>query len=153
MSLEGKKAPDFTLAGSDGRDHALGEYAGRTVVIYFYPRDNTPGCTKEAQAFRDRQAAIQELGATVLGVSPDDPASHAKFRDKYQLNFRLLSDVDHQVAEQFGAWREKTRFGKTSLGIQRSTYLIDAAGTVRKVWKNVSVDGHDEQVLGAIREL
>lgn len=149
----GTSAPDFTLPADDGSSLQLSQLRGKPVVLYFYPRDDTPGCTKEAEAFRDRQAAIQELGATVLGVSPDDSASHQKFRDKYQLNFRLLSDVDHQIAEQYGAWREKTRFGKTSMGIQRSTYLIDADGTVRKVWKNVSVDGHDEQVLAAIREL
>jgi peroxiredoxin Q/BCP len=149
----GATAPDFTLPADDASNVALNRLRGKPVVLYFYPRDDTPGCTKEAQAFRDRKAEIQKLGATVLGVSPDDPASHAKFRDKYQLNFRLLSDADHQVAEQYGAWREKTRFGKTSMGIQRSTYLIDAGGTVRKVWKNVSVDGHDEQVLAAIREL
>jgi peroxiredoxin Q/BCP len=149
----GASAPDFTLPADDGSDVKLSHLRGKPVVLYFYPRDDTPGCTKEANAFRDRQAEIQKLGATVLGVSPDDPASHQKFRDKYQLNFQLLSDVDHQVAEQYGAWREKTRFGKTSMGIQRSTYLIDAGGTVRKVWENVSVDGHDEQVLAGIREL
>ena len=96
---------------------------------------------------------MEQLGATVLGVSPDDPASHQKFRDKYQLNFRLLADADHRVADEYGAWREKVRFGKTSMGIQRSTFLIDAGGIVREVWKNVSVDGHDEQVLAALRGL
>ncbi len=149
----GTKAPDFTLPADDGTNISLRQFRGKPVVLYFYPRDNTPGCTKEAQAFRDRHAALVKLGAIVLGVSPDDLDSHARFRDRHGLNFRLLSDVDHRVAEQYGAWREKTRFGKKSMGIQRSTYLIDAQGVVRQVWKKVNVDGHDEQVLAALGQL
>lgn len=149
----GTKAPDFTLPADDGSKISLRQFRGKPVVLYFYPRDNTPGCTKEAQAFRDRHAAFVKRGAIVLGVSPDDLDSHAGFRDRHGLNFRLLSDVDHRVAEQYGAWREKTRFGKKSMGIQRSTYLIDAQGVIRKVWKRVSVDGHDAQVLGALEQL
>jgi peroxiredoxin Q/BCP len=149
----GKKAPDFTLPADDGSKVKLSELRGKPVILYFYPRDDTPGCTREACSFRDRKTDMEQLGATVLGVSPDDPASHQKFRDKYQLNFRLLADADHRVADKYGAWREKVRFGKKSMGIQRSTFLIDAGGIVREVWKNVSVDGHDEQVLTAIREL
>jgi peroxiredoxin Q/BCP len=149
----GKKAPDFTLPADDGSKIKLSELRGKPVVLYFYPRDDTPGCTREACSFRDRKADIEQLGATVLGVSPDDPASHGKFRDKYQLNFRLLADAEHRVADKYGAWREKVRFGKKSMGIERSTFLIDAGGVVRKVWKDVSVDGHDEQVLAALREL
>ncbi|MFM7517120.1 MAG: thioredoxin-dependent thiol peroxidase, partial [Pirellula sp.] len=126
---------------------------GSPVVLYFYPKDDTPGCTKEACAFRDRSEELKKLGAVVLGVSPDTPASHTKFRDKYSLNFTLLADESHEVAEKFGAWREKNMYGKKSMGIQRSTYLIDAQGKVAKVWKKVSVDGHDAEVLEALQEL
>jgi len=149
----GEKAPDFTLPADDGANVSLSQFRGKPVVLYFYPRDNTPGCTREAQAFRDRHGELLKLGAVVLGVSPDDPKSHGRFRDQHGLNFRLLSDVDHQVAMQYGAWREKVRFGKKSMGIQRSTYLIDGQGIVRKVWKKVNVDGHDEQVLAALKQL
>lgn len=149
----GAKAPDFTLPADSGRKVKLSEFRGKPVVLYFYPKDDTPGCTKEACAFRDLQAEMQALGAVVLGVSADDVDSHAKFRDKYQLNFPLLADTDHKVAEKYGAWREKVRFGKKSFGIQRSTFLIDAEGKIRKVWKSVQVDGHDQQVLDALREL
>ncbi|HUY31460.1 MAG TPA: thioredoxin-dependent thiol peroxidase [Pirellulales bacterium] len=150
---EGRKAPDFTLAADDGEKVKLKDFRGRPVVLYFYPRDDTPGCTREACAFRDRQAELAKLGATMLGVSTDDQPSHVKFRDKFQLNFPLLADVEHQVAEKYGAWREKNMYGKKSWGIQRSTFVIDAEGVVRKVWKRVQVDGHDEQVLAALRAL
>ncbi|MBL9122091.1 MAG: thioredoxin-dependent thiol peroxidase [Planctomycetaceae bacterium] len=149
----GEKAPDFTLPSDGGGKIKLSALKGSPVVLYFYPRDDTPGCTKEACAFRDQSKALAKLGAQVLGVSTDDVASHDKFRDKYKLNFPLLADVDHKVAERYGAWREKNMYGKKSMGIQRSTYLIDAAGKVAKVWKKVSVDGHDDQVLEALQEL
>jgi peroxiredoxin Q/BCP len=122
-------------------------------VLYFYPKDDTPGCTREACAFRDQKAALKKLGARVFGISPDDVASHERFRDKYDLNFPLLADPGHKMAEKYGAWREKNMYGKKKMGIQRSTYLIDAAGKVAKVWKAVKVDGHDEHVLKAIAEL
>ena len=149
----GQKAPAFTLTADDGSKVRLSELKGRPVVLYFYPKDDTPGCTREACAFRDQQAPLKKLGAVVLGVSTDSIESHGKFRDKYRLNFPLLADEDHAVAEKYGAWREKNRYGKKSLGIQRSTFLIDAAGKVAKVWKQVNVDGHDEKVLEALREL
>ena len=149
----GKKAPDFTLPADDGTQVRLSQLRGKPVVLYFYPRDDTPGCTREACAFRDRKEQIAAQAVAVLGVSCDDVESHQRFRDKYALNFRLLADVDHQVAEDYGAWREKVRFGKKSMGIQRSTFLIDAKGVVRKVWKSVEVDGHDEQVIQAIGEI
>jgi peroxiredoxin Q/BCP len=149
----GTKAPDFTLPADDGSKVKLSDLRGKPVVLYFYPRDDTPGCTREACSFRDRKSDMEQLGAAVLGVSPDNVASHQKFRDKHQLNFPLLADAEHKVAEKYGAWREKVRFGKKSMGIQRSTYLIDSAGVIRKVWKKVDVDGHDEQVLAALREL
>ena len=149
----GKKAPDFTLPADGGGRVKLSGLRGKPVVLYFYPRDDTPGCTREACAFRDRKKELVELGATVLGVSTDGVESHEKFRDKHGLNFPLLADAEHKVAEKYGAWREKTRFGKKSMGIQRSTFLIDADGVVRKVWKSVKVDGHDEHVLAALGEL
>lgn len=149
----GKKAPDFTLPADDGTKVKLSRLRGSPVVLYFYPRDNTPGCTREACAFRDRKSDLGKLAATVLGVSTDTLESHEKFRDKHGLNFPLLADTQHKVAEKYGAWREKTRFGKKSMGIQRSTFLIDAEGVLRKVWKSVKVDGHDQQVIEALGEL
>lgn len=150
---EGKKAPDFTLAADDGTKVKLSQLRGKPVVVYFYPKDDTPGCTREACAFRDRHSDLKKLGAVVLGISPDNAASHAKFRGKFDLNFPLLCDTDHKVAEKFGAWREKNMYGKVSMGVQRSTFLIDAEGKVAKVWKRVQVDGHDEQVIEALRGL
>jgi thioredoxin-dependent peroxiredoxin len=149
----GAKAPAFTLTADNGVKVRLADLAGSPVVLYFYPKDDTPGCTKEACAFRDLAADMRKLGAKVLGVSPDDVASHVAFRDKYKLNFPLLADADHALAEKYGAWREKNMYGKKSMGVQRSTYLIDAEGRVAKVWKRVQVDGHDQQVLAALKEL
>jgi len=149
----GQRAPAFTLTADDGTKVRLADLKGRPVVLYFYPRDDTPGCTREACAFRDRQAKLKKLGAVVLGVSGDSIQSHQKFRDKYRLNFPLLADEDHRVAEKYGAWREKNMYGKKSMGIQRSTFLIDPKGKVVKVWKQVKVDGHDEQVLNILEEL
>jgi peroxiredoxin Q/BCP len=149
----GAEAPTFTVACDDGQELSLADLRGTPVVLYFYPKDDTPGCTIEACAFRDRKDEIQELGVHVLGMSPDDVESHAKFRDKFELNFPLLADIGHSVAEQYGAWREKTRNGQTSMGVHRSTFLIDAAGKVAKVWQDVTVEGHDEEVLNAVRAL
>lgn len=149
----GKKAPAFTLVSDQGEKVKLADLAGSPVVLYFYPKDDTPGCTKEACNFRDRLDEIQQHGAKVFGVSPDDAKSHQKFRDKYSLNFPLLIDTDHKVAEKYGAWREKNMYGKKTMGIQRSTYLIGPDGKVAKVWKKVSVDGHDDQVIEALAEL
>lgn len=150
---EGDKAPAFTLSDDSGAKVRLADLKGSPVVLYFYPKDDTPGCTKEACAFRDRTKELTALGAKVLGVSPDDVASHAKFRDKFSLNFPLLADPDHAVAEKYGAWREKNMYGKKSMGVQRSTFLIGPTGKVAKVWKRVSVDGHDQQVIDALNEL
>jgi peroxiredoxin Q/BCP len=150
---EGQKAPAFTLTADNGKKVKLSDFAGKPVVLYFYPKDDTPGCTREACAFRDASAPLKKAGAVVLGVSADDTASHMKFRDKFKLNFPLLSDTDHKVAEKYGAWREKNMYGKVSMGIQRSTFLIDPAGKVAKVWKRVQVDGHDQKVLEALNKL
>jgi peroxiredoxin Q/BCP len=149
----GDKAPAFNLASDSGEKIKLADLKGKPVVLYFYPRDDTPGCTKEACAFRDRSKELAKLGAQVLGVSTDTEASHVKFRDKFKLNFPLLADTDHAVAEKYGAWREKNMYGKKSMGIQRSTFLIDGQGKIVRVWKKVQVDGHDEQVLEALAEL
>jgi peroxiredoxin Q/BCP len=149
----GQPAPDFTLATDSGKKLKLSSLKGSPVVLYFYPKDDTPGCTKEACSFRDRSKELQKLDATVLGISADTVESHVDFRDKFKLNFPLLADVDHQVAEKYGAWREKNMYGKKFMGIQRSTFLIDGKGRVFKVWKGVKVDGHDEQVIAALQEL
>ncbi len=149
----GTKAPAFTLTDDQGQKVKLSELKGSPVVLYFYPRDDTPGCTKEACAFRDRYDELQQAGVTLLGVSGDTAESHIKFRAKYDLPFPLLVDAEHKVSEKYGAWREKNLYGKKSMGIQRSTFLIDADGKVAKVWKRVRVDGHDDQVLEAVREL
>ena len=150
---EGAPAPDFTLQADDGKEVRLSALRGKPVVLYFYPKDDTPGCTKEACAFRDRSADLKGKGAVVLGVSPDDVTSHGRFRDKYSLNFPLLADTGHRVAETYGAWREKNMYGKKKMGIVRSTFLIGADGLVKRVWKAVKVDGHDAAVIAALLEL
>jgi len=153
MVKEGHKAPDFTLPSSDGKEVSLKDLRGKPVVLYFYPKDDTPGCTREACAFRDAHAAIRKAGAVVLGVSPDSVVSHEKFRAKYKLNFPLLADADKSVAKRYGAFGEKVLYGKKVVGMIRSTFLIDGEGVVRKVFPRVKVDGHDEQVLGALSQL
>jgi peroxiredoxin Q/BCP len=150
---EGAKAPDFSLLSHEGTKLKLSSLKGQPVVLYFYPKDDTPGCTREACSFRDAKAKFAKHKAVIVGVSPDSPASHAKFRAKYKLPFTLLADVDHTVAEKYGAWREKNMYGRKSMGIARSTFVIDASGRVAKVFKAVKVDGHDEQVLEALAEL
>ena len=149
----GQKAPAFTLSTDDGSQVRLTALLGAPLVVYFYPKDDTPGCTKEACAWRDCQAELTQLGVKLLGISPDTVESHAKFRDKHALNFPLLADPDHTVAESYGAWGEKTFMGRKSIGIRRSTFVIDREGKVAKAWHKVSVDGHDEQVLAALAKL
>ncbi len=153
MFKEGQKAPAFSLASSEGGKLSLKSLRGKAVVLYFYPKDDTPGCTREACAFRDAQAAIKKSGAVVLGVSPDSLDAHAKFTAKYKLNFPLLSDPDKAVAKKYGAFGEKVLYGRKMIGMIRSTFVIDAAGVVRKVFPRVKVDGHDGRVLAVLREL
>jgi peroxiredoxin Q/BCP len=153
MVKDGQKAPGFELPSSEGGEVSLEGLRGRTVVLYFYPKDDTPGCTREACAFRDSQAALKRKGVVVLGVSGDSLASHEKFKGKYKLNFPLLSDKDKAVAKKYGAWGEKLLYGKKTTGMIRSTFVIDGAGVVRKVFPRVKVDGHAEQVLEAISQL
>jgi len=153
MVKEGKAAPDFTLPSSEGGEVSLRGLRGKPLVLYFYPKDDTPGCTKEACAFRDTQAKIKKTGAVVFGVSPDSLPSHEKFRAKYRLNFPLLSDPDKSVAKKYGAFGEKVLYGKKVIGMIRSTFIIDGDGVVRKVFPRVKVDGHAEQVLEALAAL
>jgi peroxiredoxin Q/BCP len=153
MIKEGKKAPDFELESSEGGTVRLADLRGKTVALYFYPKDDTPGCTREACAFRDSQAALRRKGVVVLGVSGDSIASHEKFKKKHGLNFPLLSDPDRSVAKKYGAWGEKVLYGKKTVGSIRSTFVIDGEGVVRKVFPRVKVDGHAEQVLAAVSAL
>ena len=147
----GQLAPDFALPSSDGDTVSLASLRGTLVVVYFYPRDNTPGCTIEAEAFRDAGPAFAKLGARIFGVSKDSIASHCKFRDKFGLNFPLLSDADGAVLTAYGAWGEKVLYGKPMLGIIRSTVLIGEDGRVLAHWPKVSVKGHADEVLAAVR--
>jgi peroxiredoxin Q/BCP len=148
---EGKAPPAFSLKDADGNKVALKDFKGRNVVVYFYPKDDTPGCTKEACGFRDLWGDIEKTGTVVLGISPDDAASHQKFVSKYQLPFTLLSDPDRTVMEKYGAWGEKNMYGKKTMGVIRSTVLIGPDGKVRKHWKRVpKAESHPEKVLEAI---
>jgi peroxiredoxin Q/BCP len=149
----GKKAPAFSLESSDGGKVKLADLAGKIVVLYFYPRDNTPGCTVEAEGFRDAVPKLAKLGATVLGVSKDSIASHCKFRDKYKLTFPLLTDADGKVMEAYGAWGDKVMYGKKMKGIIRSTVVIGKDGKVAKHWPKVSVKGHVDEVVDAVKAL
>ena len=150
MVEEGKPAPDFELASDSGERVRLSDLRGGTVVLYFYPKDDTPGCTNQARSLRDAYGEIQERGATVLGVSPDSEASHVKFKAKYGLPFPLLADPEHEVAEQYGVWVEKNAYGKKSMGIKRSTFVIDGEGKVAKAMLGVSPDDHADVVLAAL---
>jgi thioredoxin-dependent peroxiredoxin len=150
---EGRKAPAFSLHDQSGKVHSLKDYAGRPVVLYFYPKDDTPGCTTEACSFRDALPDFSKVKATVLGVSVLDTASKAKFATKHSLNFPLLADPDHAVADKYGAWQEKSMYGRKYMGVARITYLIDASGTVAKRWDKVSVSTHADEVLAAVKAL
>jgi peroxiredoxin Q/BCP len=150
---EGMKAPGFALANDQGGEVTLESLRGKPVVLYFYPMDDTPGCTKEACAFKDRGAEFRALGAVILGVSKDPLESHAKFRTKYGLDFPLLSDTTGKVLESYGVWKEKSIFGRTALGVVRSTFLIDREGVIRKAWRKVKVGGHDDEILAALKAL
>ena len=154
MSLDvGQKAPDFTAATDGGGSVTLSALAGRNVIVYFYPKDDTPGCTKEACGFRDAFPDFSAADATVIGISKDSAKSHDRFKQKYELNFTLASDPDGAICAAFGTWVEKMNYGKTYMGIQRATFLIDKEGVVRRVWRNVKVPGHVEEVLAATRAL
>jgi thioredoxin-dependent peroxiredoxin len=147
----GDRAPALSLQDQDGRTVRLSDYAGKRVVLYFYPKDDTPGCTVEACNFRDEHSALQAEGAVVLGVSPDDVKRHGKFAQKYSLPFPLLADTEHAVADAYGAWGEKSLYGRKFMGIVRSTVLIGADGRVERVWPKVKVADHVAEVLAALR--
>jgi peroxiredoxin Q/BCP len=149
----GRKAPAFTLTDQSGKTHKLADYAGQPVVLYFYPKDDTPGCTKEACDFRDRLPQFRQSKAAVLGVSILDEKSKARFATKYDVTFPLLADPAHEVAEKYGVWQEKSRYGRKYMGIARTTYLIDRSGKVARRWDNVKVEGHVDDVYRALEEL
>jgi thioredoxin-dependent peroxiredoxin len=147
---EGEPAPDFTLVSDSGDEVTLSQLRGRPVVLYFYPRDDTPGCTKQACGIRDAWEAFERTGAVVLGVSPDDQRSHVEFKEKYDLPFALLADTDHATAESYGVWKEKSYAGKTYMGVERSTFVIDAEGKVAKKLQEVKPDTHADDVLAVL---
>ena len=149
----GRKAPAFALPDQDGKTHRLGDYAGRPLILYFYPKDDTPGCTREACAFRDALPDFKKGRAAVLGVSVLDSASKAKFARKHRLNFPLLADPDHAVADKYGVWMTKSLYGRSYMGLGRVTFLIGPDGKVARRWDNVKVDGHAADVLRAVDEL
>lgn len=152
MTVEaGKQAPDFTLPNQDGEQVSLSDFKGKYVVLYFYPKDMTPGCTTEACDFRDQHGSFRDLDAVILGVSPDPAESHQKFIDKHDLPFHLLADEDHQVAEDYDVWKLKKNFGKEYYGIELSTFIIDKEGNLQKEFRKVKVKGHVEEALDFIR--
>ncbi|MYL51051.1 thioredoxin-dependent thiol peroxidase [Halobacillus litoralis] len=153
MTVEkGKQVQDFTLPANSGESVSLSDYKGKNVVLYFYPKDMTPGCTTEACDFRDHHESFEDLDAVILGVSPDPVESHEKFINKHDLPFLLLADEDHQVAEQFGVWKLKKNFGKEYYGIERSTFIIDKEGNLAEEYRKVKVQGHVESALEYIKE-
>jgi peroxiredoxin Q/BCP len=149
---EGRKVPKFSLPATGGTFRS-GDALGSKLVVYFYPRDNTPGCTREGEAFRDLHPRFRRAGAIILGVSTDSLASHEKFKAKMKFPFELGSDEDRKVAELFGVWKEKNMYGRKVMGVERSTFLIDASGVLRQEWRKVKVDGHAEAVLEAVKSL
>src|SRR5687768_13798841 len=151
MLETGSPAPDFTLPDADGNSVALSSFKGKKVVLYFYPKDMTPGCTQQSCDFRDRHTALEAAGAVVLGISPDSPKSHTKFAAKYELPFTLLADDDNAVAIAYGVWKEKSMYGRTFMGIERTTVLIDENGNIACIWPKVKINGHGDEVLAAAK--
>jgi peroxiredoxin Q/BCP len=152
MVEEGKKAPDFTLPDQDGKKVKLSDFKGKYVVLYFYPKDDTSGCTKEACNFRDTFPKFKSVDAVILGVSPDSVSSHKKFAEKYNLPFRLLADEDKKVVEKYGVWKEKSMYGKKYMGVERTTFIIDPDGKIKKIFPKVKVDNHHNEVLEALKD-
>jgi len=153
MIKENAKAQKFELLNQDGETVKLDDFAGKPLILYFYPRDNTPWCTTEACNFRDDYAVYQDLGIEIVGVSPDDEKSHTKFVTKYDLPFTLLADVEHAVCEEYGVWAKKKNFGKEYFGVNRTTFLIDKKGVVARVFKGVKPASHSSEVIAAVKEL
>ena len=153
MLEDGAKAPDFTLPDADGKSVRLASFKGHPVVVYFYPKDDTSGCTTEAKAFTALLGDFKKAGAEVIGISPDSPERHRKFTAKHGLGVRLLADEERTAAEAYGVWVEKSMYGRKYMGVERSTFLVDAKGKIARSWRKVKVPGHAEQVLAAVREL
>jgi len=154
MLKEGQKAPDFTMPATDGNTISLADFNGKkSVVLYFYPKDNTPGCTKEACFFRDMQAEFDAIGAAILGVSTDSVKSHEEFAEQFHLPFPLLADEDKSISTAYGVYKEKSNYGRTYMGIERTTFAIDKEGVIRKIWPKVSVEGHIDEVLEFVKGL
>lgn len=151
MLKENTKAPSFSLKDQNGKTHKLSDYKGKKLVIYFYPKDNTPGCTKEACGFRDDYSAFKKAGVEIIGISKDSVESHTKFVDKFDLNFTLLSDPETKVIEKYGAWKEKSMYGKTFMGIARITYLIDEKGKIIKAYPKVKPAEHSKEILADLK--
>ncbi len=148
----GRKAPDFTLLDQDGNKVSLKDFSGKKVILYFYPKDNTSGCTKEACNFRDDFPKFKKTDAVILGVSPDSVSSHKKFAEKYNLPFTLLADEDKKVVEKYGVWKEKSMYGKKYMGVERTTFIIDEEGKIKKIFNKVKVDGHNTEVMESLKD-
>jgi len=151
LLIEGKKAPDFKLKNQNGEIVSLSDYKGKNVVLYFYPKDNTSGCTAEACSFRDDFPKFEKNDAVILGVSPDSVVSHKKFEQKYNLNFNLLSDEEKKVIEKYHVWKEKNMYGRKYMGVERTTYIINPDGKIKKIFRKVKVNGHNNEVLEALK--
>ena len=153
MMLEvGKKAPDFSLLNQDGNKISLKNYLGKKVVLYFYPKDDTSGCTKEACSFSDDLPKFSKVDAIILGVSPDSVKSHKKFSEKYKLKFDLLADEEKKIVEKYGVWKEKSKYGRKYMGVERTTFIIDGKGRIKKIFNKVKVDGHNKEVMEALKD-
>lgn len=152
MIKEGAKAPDFKLPDQHGKEIRLSDFKGKNVVLYFYPKDDTSGCTKEACSFRDELPEFNDLNAVIIGVSPDTVASHIKFAEKYNLPFILLSDENKKVVEKYEVWKQKSMYGRNYMGVERSTFVIDKEGKIKKIFRKVNVDKHSEEVKEALQE-
>lgn len=152
MPEVGKKAPDFTLLNQDGKKISLKDFKGKKIVLYFYPKDNTSGCTKEACSFRDDFPKFKKTDAVILGVSPDSVSSHKKFAEKYDLPFNLLADEDKKIVQLYDVWKEKSMYGKKYMGVERTTYIIDEEGKIKKIFNKVKVDGHNVEVMEALKD-
>jgi len=152
MPEVGKKAPDFSLLDQDGKKVSLKDFLGKKVILYFYPKDDTSGCTKEACSFRDEFPKFKKTDAVILGVSPDSIKSHKKFADKYNLPFSLLADEEKKVVEKYGVWKEKNMYGRKYMGVDRTTFIIDVDGRIKKIFNKVKVDGHNKEVMEALKD-
>jgi peroxiredoxin Q/BCP len=151
MIEEGKKAPDFKLKNQDGKTLSLNDFKGKNIILYFYPKDNTSGCTKEACNFRDEFPRFKNIDAVILGVSPDSVESHKKFAEKYDLPFNLLSDESRGVLEKYGVWKEKSMYGRKYMGVERTTVIIDEYGKIKKIFPKVKVEGHNNEIIEALK--